>query len=215
MVGHAPKSSDILRGMKHLLAAATATAALLATPIPAQINPIVIGGVQTNATFDWSQVIAVPDATMPDTFLALMPLSAVSSWASWEGQFVMDTVFGSGNWSRLQMNAVSWAYLSPDPCAHQPGPGTGMPTPASLLTTDYDYGPYNPVYGYSLFQDATAFQGSNESFVAGLTGTNAFIQERWQLRTRAFFGTAWNGCTPSLTPSFSGFLLARFSYQIL
>lgn len=189
------------------------SAAAIATPASSQMTRVVINGVPTNMSADWSQVVAVPDPVMPDTFVALMPLNSISSWAQWEPDLGMDLVFGIGNWNQLTMSALEWAYLSPDACAHQPAPGGSAPE--SLLTTDFDYGPYTGVAGTPLFPDATYFAGSPQSFVSGLT--NSFSLERWQLRTRGFFPSMlWNGCpgSSSVTHNFTGFLAARFTYTI-
>jgi len=202
------------RTTRHL-AGALLAASLLSAPATAQLTRVVINGVPTNMFADWGQVVAVPDPSLPDTFLAIMPLSAVSTWAEWDPDVIMNMTFGAGNWDRMRMSAVDWAYLSPDACAHQPA--AGSLTPESLLTSDYDYGPYSGVPGVPLFPGATMSFGSNLSYVQGLGGSG-FTRERWQLRTRGFFpNMLWNACPGSLsiTPNFSGFLGARFTYQIL
>jgi len=192
--------------------AATLALALTTTALPAQASRVFLGGVPTNMHADWSQVATAPDPTIPNTFVAVMPLGAVSSWAFWEPDLGMDMTFGVGNWQQLALSAVDWAYVTPDPCAHLPAPGAGAPL--SLLTTDFDYGPYTGQPGAPLFAGATYCPGAPQSFVSGLT--NTWSLERWQLRTRGFFPTdLWNACPGpvGITPSFSGFLGVRFTVQ--
>lgn len=186
---------------------------LLACSLQAQTNRVVVNGTPTNMLVDWSQVSAVPDPTQTDAFLAVMPVSAVSAWAAWEPDPIMDLSFGQGNWGRLTLTAVDWAYVTPTACAHLPPAGGSAPL--SLLTTDYDYGPYTGAMGLPLFAGASYFLANNQSVVSGLA--NTFDLERWQLRTRGFFlSDFWNACPgpAGLTPSFTGFVGARFTYSI-
>lgn len=190
-----------------------AAAAALTSPLASQRVRVLANGAPTNLLVDWQQVSAVPDVAEPQTFVVVMPLAAVSTWAVWEPDPVMDMAFGPGNWKRLSMRAEDWAYLTPDTCAHRPAAGAAAPR--SLLTSDDDYGPYAGVFGVSMSPVASYFVGGAESVVSGLV--HSFSLERWQLRTRGFFpGAQWNACTPtsSVTPSFTGFVGARFSYTI-
>ena len=193
--------------------AATLALALTTTALPAQASRVFLGGVPTNMHADWSQVATAPDPTIPNTFVAVMPLGAVSSWAFWEPDLSMDMTFGVGNWQQLALSAVDWAYVTPTACAHLPP--TGASAPLSLLTTDYDYGPYTGAMGLPLFAGASYFLANNQSVVSGLA--NTFDMERWQLRTRGFFlNDLWNACPgpAGLTPSFTGFVGARFHYWV-
>lgn len=165
----------------------------------------------TNMLVDWSQVTAVPDA-QSNAFVAIMPISAVSTWAFWEPDEVMDLSYGPGGWQQLSLNAYEWAYLSPDACAHQPAPGNAAPI--SLLTSDYDSGSYSGVPGFSLFPGALFFVGNAPQIVGGLMNMSSFSLERWQLRTRGFFSSdAWNACAPNgtITPNFTGVIGVRFT----
>ena len=196
-----------------MLRTALATLCLLTCTLQGQSNRVVVNGQPTNMLVDWSQVSAVPDPSQVDTFLAVMPVSAVSTWAAWEPDAIMDLSFGQGNWGRLVLPAVDWAYVTPTACAHLPPAGSSAPL--SLLTTDYDYGPYTGAMGLPLFAGASYFLANNQSVVSGLS--NTFDLERWQLRTRGFFlNELWNACTgpAGLTPSFTGFVGARFTYSI-
>ena len=184
-----------------------------------QLNRVMINSQPTNMVANWAQIVALPDSSQPNTFLALMPLSVLSTWAEWDPDQIMDFQFGSGNWNRMSMTASAWAYLSPDVCAHQPA--LGATHPQSLLTSDFDNGPYSGVFGSPLFASvsagATVFPSSSASIVEGLTGSS-FSRERWQLRTRGFFPSmVWNACpnATTITPTFSGFIGVRFTYQVL
>jgi len=201
--------------MSRLISAALATAAAsaLAPGVEAQHVRVLAQGAPTNMLVDWQQISAAPDATDPRTFLAVMPVAAVSTWAVWEPDPLMDMTFGPGNWKRLRMEAPDWAYLTPETCAHRPAAGAAAPQ--SLLTSDDDYGPYAGVLGVPMSPVASYFVGGAHSVVSGLT--NSFSLERWQLRTRGFLpSTQWNACAPSssVTPNFSGFVGVRFSYSI-
>jgi len=184
-----------------------------------QATRVVIGGVPTNLLADWSAVAVAPDATTPNAFIALMPLSVVSSWAWFEPGLTMDFRFGAGNWLRCRMTATDWAYLSPDPCAHMPGNFGGVPhaAPLSLLTSNYDYGAYYGSVGmpHVPIPNVTLFPQTGASYVEGL-GFNLAV-ETWQLRTRGWSWTnQWNGCqSSSLTPTFGGFLAARFTFTFI
>ncbi len=191
--------------------AATLALALTTAALPAQPSRVFLGPTPTNMHADWSQIATAPDPSLPNTFVAVMPLSQISSWAFWESDMSMTFAYGPGNWQQLTLTAVDWAYVTATPCAHQPAPGASAPL--SLLTTDYDFGPYSGQPGTPLFTDASYFVGGPQSFVSGLGNTFSF--ERWQLRTRGFFTTdLWNACPPpvGVTPSFSGFLGVRFSF---
>ena len=180
-------------------------------PVAAQSARVIVGGSPTNMIADWGQVVAVPDGG--NSFLLLAPLSSLPTWAEWEPDLFMDSQFGSGNWSRLRLAATEWAYLSADPCAHQPA--AGAVAPLSLLTSSYDFGAYTGVAGTALFPDATLFPGAQNSFVEGLPG---WTFERWQLRTRGFFlSDLWNACPASstVTPNFTGFVAVRFVFSVL
>ena len=192
---------------------------LFAVPALGQLNRVMINAQPTNMVANWAQIVALPDSSQPNTFLALMPLSVLSTWAEWDPDQIMDFQFGSGSWSRMRMTASAWAYLSPDACAHQPA--LGATHPQSLLTSDFDNGPYSGVAGSPLFASvsagATVFPSSSASIVEGLTGSS-FSRERWQLRTRGFFPSmVWNACpnATTITPTFSGFIGVRFTYQVL
>jgi len=77
----------------------SAVAGLVAAGLlPAQVSRVVLPSGPTNMWADWAQVATVPDPALPDTFLAVMPLSSVSSWAFWEPDTSMDLTFGAGNW---------------------------------------------------------------------------------------------------------------------
>jgi len=192
----------------------SAVAGLVAAGLlPAQVSRVVLPSGPTNMWADWAQVATVPDPALPDTFVAVMPLSSVSSWAFWEPDTSMDLTFGAGNWKQLTLSTGGWAYLSSSPCAHQPAPGNAAPL--SLLTTDFDYGGYTGAPGAPLFPSLSAFQPAAQPGVGGLS--NTFTLERWQLRTRGFFpAEAWNACAPNggVTPNFAGVLAARFTYSV-
>ncbi len=196
-----------------------ATLALFATEANAQASRVIIGGVPSNLLVDWSGVAVAPDAATPNAFIALMPLSAVSSWAWFEPDLAMDFRYGAGNWLRCRMTATDWAYLSADPCAHVAGNNAGAPyaAPLSLLTTNSDFGLYTGSSGmpHVPVPDVTLFPQSPASYIEGLG--NSWTVETWQLRTRGFWLTdQWNGCqSTGLTPSFSGFLAARFTFTFL
>lgn len=189
----------------------------LATPASAQLQRVFINGTPSNLHADWTGVSVVAYPFAPDTFLALMPLSSLSGWLSFESSLSMDFSYGQGNWLRCRMTATDWAYLSPDPCAHLPGNNGGVAyaLPLSLLTSNYDNGayvgsvgaPHMPVAG------ATLFSALPTSIVQGLGNHWAF--ETWELRTRGFWpNDLWNGCagSPNVTPNFSGWLVARFQF---
>lgn len=184
---------------------------LLAITATAQ-NRVFLGATPTNLFTNFSNTLVAPDPFLSNGFVVLMPLTAVSGFAAFESVLSMNFVFGAGSWLRCTMTAVEWAYISDNACAHAPGPGLSVPL--SLLTTDYDYGPYTGQAGtpFSPWPNSTRFPTNSQSYVNGLI--SSFSYERWQLRTRGFFNAdLWNGCGPaSITPAFSGFLVARFSY---
>ena len=173
----------------------------------------------TNMWVNWNQVSIAP-AVQSDSFLAIMPLSAVPTWAFWEPDETMNLTYGAGNWSQVVMTANEWAYLSADPCAHLPA--AGNVEPLSMLTSDYDSGPYSGVPGVPLFPGMSyhlpvAWPPNSPHVVGGLMNMSTFNLERWQLRTRGFFPSdAWNACAPNgtITPNFSGLLAARFTFSV-
>lgn len=201
------------------MVALATTMAVFAADLSAQATRVFIAGVPSNLRADWSNVAVAPDATTPNAFIALMPLNAASTWAMFEPGIVMNSQFGSGNWLRCRMTATDWAYLSPDPCAHAAGNNAGVPYPAplSLLTSDYDFGPYSGSIGmpHVPLPNVTLFGQAPTSYIEGLG--NQFEIETWQLRTRGFWlNDQWNGCqSSSLTPSFNGFLAARFTFTFI
>lgn len=192
----------------------------LAAIAPAQ-NRVFLAGTPTNLLFNLSNTAVAPDAAVGNAFYALMPLSVVQGggggFAVFDPSLQMDLTYGPGSWLRCTMVATDWAYISDDACAHLAGPGYAAPQ--SLLTTDYDYGPYPPCVGtpYQPFPNSTVFAGNSQSYVQGLG--NTFTQERWQLRTRGWdTNDLWNGCGASssgVTPTFSGWLIVRFTYTFV
>ena len=99
-------------------------ALLAATPLFGQGPPpmrVALPGGPTNMWVNWNQVSTAP-AAQPDSFLAIIPMSAIETWAFWEPDETMNLTFGAGNWSQLVFTADEWAYLSPDACA-RPRPG--------------------------------------------------------------------------------------------
>lgn len=182
---------------------------------PAQ-SRLYVNGSPTNMLVDWSQIATLPDPAQSDAFLAIMPLSAVETWAVWQPDIFMDAQFGVGNWTRVRMEATDWAYLSPDACAHQPAAGAAAPQ--SLLTSNYDFGAYTGVAGSPLFPGATQFGGSPVSYVEGLGQWAFYTNETWQLRTRGFWtNELWNACPGSanVTPNFTGYLGVRIRFSLL
>lgn len=187
----------------------------LAAVLPAQ-NRVILGGMPSNLLLDLSTTPVVLDGTATDAFFALIPVAqGVSSFgfAAFDGDVSMNFIFGTGNWLRCTMVATHWAVLSNDACAHLPAPGALAPL--SQLTTDYDYGVYTGMPGAANlpWAGATMFSGNYQSFCRGLP---SFSQERWQLRTRGYFpNDLWNACPGSLsvTPNFSGWVLARFTFS--
>jgi len=207
------------------LATLTLVAGLCATSVTAQTNRITINGQPTNLRVDWSSVAVAPDPASPNTFTALMPLSAVSTWAAFDPVQSMDLSYGphaGGNWLRCAMMATDWAYLSTDACAHawSCSPAAGCVGAAkSLLTSTFDYGPYSGTTGNPNFPvpSVSLFVGGNPltNELDGLDYPD-WDPESWQLRTRGFFPTdSWNGCPTSnlVTPNFTGFLAARFTFS--
>ena len=87
-----------------------------------------------------------------------MPLAEVSGggggFAIFDDTTTMNFSYGSGNWLRCTMTATDWAYISDDICAHQAPAGYSQPQ--SLLTTNFDYGPYSPAAGTPFFRFQTA-----------------------------------------------------------
>ncbi len=183
---------------------------------PAQ-SRVYVAGTPTNLLLNLSVGALAPDYAASDAFYALMPLSSVTGFgggfAVFDPGLQMDFTFGAGNWLRCTMVATDWAYITDTACAHLPG--AGYTAPLSLLTTDFDYGPYTGAVGtpYQPFGNSTLFHGNFQSYVSGLGQT--FTQERWQLRTRGWPLTDyWNGCPASgVTPTFPGWLIVRFTYS--
>ena len=179
---------------------------------------VVLGGVPSNLQFNLGTTVVAPDASASNAFFALIPITNGQNslgFAVFDGDIQMNSLFGTGNWLRCRMFATDWAYLSTAVCAQQPA--LGGSAPLSLLTTDYDYGPYTgrPGIPRTPWPDATLFTGSSQSFCQGLP---SFSQERWQLRTRGFAtNDAWNACPPNLqvTQNFSGWLIARFTFTFV
>lgn len=198
-------------------------ALLAATPLFAQGSAahvrVALPGGPTNMWVNWNQVSTAP-AAQPDSFLAIIPMSAIETWAFWEPDETMNLTFGAGNWSQLVFTADEWAYLSPDACAH--APAAGAASPLSLLTSDYDSGSYSGLPGLPLFAGASyflplAWPPNGPNSVGGLMNMSTFNLERWQLRTRGFFpNDAWNACPPNgaITPNFSGLLAVRFTFSV-
>ena len=85
---------------------------LFAVPALGQLNRVMINAQPTNMVANWAQIVALPDSSQPNTFLALMPLSVLSTWAEWDPDQIMDFQFGSGSWSRMSMTASAWAYFT-------------------------------------------------------------------------------------------------------
>jgi len=174
---------------------------------------VYVNSIPTNLTCNWSQVVTLPDPVQPDTFLALMPISAIPQWATWDGDLGMDLTYGAGNWLRCRMTALQWAYLSPSACAHLPA--AGATAPLSLLTTSYDYGAFWGSPGQPLIPDATQFANQGLSYIDG--SSHPMRQERWQLRSSGFFFEPWNACAGGFPsgPNFGGWLAVRMHYQFL
>jgi hypothetical protein len=183
-----------------------------------QANRVSIHGNPTNLMVDWRNVTVIADPVETNVFVVLMPLHALSSWATFESALTMDTEYGAGNWLRCRMRATDWAYLSADPDAMSPGDNAGTPyeAPMSLLTTSHELGPYDGVPGRpdQPVAGAVHFAGSAATCLDGLEDTRA--TECWQLRTRGHFATdLWNGCPgqAATTPNFTGWLVARFTIE--
>ena len=182
--------------------------------VPAQ-GRVFIGGVPTNLRLNLSSTSVAPDVAAANAFYALMPFTNGTpcfDFAVFDSDLTM-WYYGPGNWLRCTMVATHWAYLSNDACAHQPAPGTAAPQ--SVLMSDFDYGPYSGMPGApnQPWPGATVFNGSVWSFCHGLSN---LTEERWQLRTRGFWtNQPWNACPPngSVTPNFSGWLIARFTFS--
>ena len=131
----------------------------------------------------------------------------------------MDPTIGPGNLLRCRMKTTDWAYISSNPCVHAPGHNAGVPYagPMSLLTSNFDFGPYSGSPGLPHFPilDATLFGQNQNSYIEGLGNTNTFALESRQLRTRGFqLNDLWNACPAQTTPTtlFSGDLAARFTF---
>jgi len=195
--------------MRHLIFAL----ALCATPAltPAQ-DRVFISGLPTNVSVDFSNVLWSSDVTAPDAFFALMPISELYGFAVFDPGEAMDIVYGAGNWLRCRMEATEWGYNTTSACAHRAPSGSTVAGPMSLLTSTYDFGPYDGVVGSAHWPapNWTRFPGNRHSFVEGLG--ESFTREHWQLRTRGFqLSEVWNDCTPaSLTPTFQGWIAIRF-----
>jgi len=185
--------------------------------LPAQ-GRVVLGGVPSNLQFNLGGTVVALDASAGNAFFALIPISngqTALDFAVFDGDTEMNFLFGVGSWLRCRMFATDWAYLSTAVCAQQPA--LGGSAPLSLLTTDFDYGPYSgrPGTPQTPWPDATLFQADGQSFCQGLPSLS---QERWQLRTRGFgLNDAWNACplNQGVTQNFSGWLIARFTFTFV
>jgi hypothetical protein len=204
--------------MKKFAAAIHGAIATLAIAVPAPSqNRVFILGTPTNLRVDWSMVISVPDPVIPNSFYSVIPIGPFGSLPGfnvWDGDVTMDLAFGAGNWMRCTMRAEEWAYVTDAACAHVPGPG--LPAPMSVLMSSFDWGDFDGSLGIPHYPwpNSTRFPTSILSSV--IRGAYGFNTESWQLRTRGFFSSEiWNGCGPSLgvTPTFSGFVVARFSFN--
>jgi len=191
---------------------------VLTAIVPAQ-GRVFIGGVPTNLLLNMSNTVVAPDPAAPNAFFALIPIvngHDTFNFAVFDGDLMMLTMFGSGNWLRCRMEATHWAYLSNDSCAHQPA--VGAAAPQSLLTTSFDWGSYPGVPGspQQPWPNSTLFGG-----IYGwctLQGLGHLGQERWQLFTRGWWSTnPWNACPPngSVLPNFNGWLIARFTFVFI
>lgn len=187
----------------------------LTVVVPAQ-NRVILGGTPSNLLLDLSATPVALDGAATDAFFALIPVVNGGSYnfgfATFDGDVSMNLAFGTGNWLRCTMVATHWAVLSNDACAHLPPPGALAPK--SQLTSDYDYGVYTGVPGAANlpWAGATMFTGNFQSYCRGLP---SWSQERWQLRTRGYnLNELWNACPGSfsVTPNFSGWVLARFTF---
>tara|TARA_R110002094_G_scaffold37760_2_gene50606 strand:+ start:2042 stop:2446 length:405 start_codon:yes stop_codon:yes gene_type:complete len=130
----------------------------------------------------------------------------------------MDPTIGPGNLLRCRMKTTDRAYISCNPCVHAQGNNAGVPYagPMSLLTSNFDFGPYSGSPGLPHFPilDATLFGQNQNSYIEGLGNTNTFALESRQLCTRGFqVNDLWNACPAQTTPTtlFSGHLAARFT----
>ena len=201
---------------------ATPTAFVLtffAALLPAQ-SRVFIGTVPTNLSLDLSSTIVALDPAGGNAFFALMPFGIGQygfNFAIFDSVPTMNFTYGTGNWLQCIMSATHWAYLSNDACAHQPAPGTTAPQ--SALTSSFDHGGYYGVPGTPNlpWPGATMFTGSGwSSTVSGVYFDPFHItQEGWALFTRSYTAqVAWNACPgTSVTPNFSGWLLARFAFS--
>ena len=188
----------------------------LAVEVPAQ-NRVILGGTPSNLLLDLSTTAVALDGTATNAFFALLPVVNGSSYnfgfAVFDSDWSMNMAFGTGTWLRCTMVATHWAVLSNDACAHQPPPGALAPL--SLLTSDFDYGIYTGEPGAANlpWPGATMFTGGFQSVCRGLPGLSL---ERWQLRARGYnTNELWNACpsSASVTPNFSGWVLARFTFS--
>ena len=185
----------------------------LAAPAAEAQNRVVLGGVPTNLHIDFSNVFWSQDISTPGAFYAVLPLSEVGAFMAFDPVVAMDFTFGAGSWLRCHMVATEWAYFATSPCAHQPG--SSYTAPQSLLTTDYDFGPYTGVQGapHTPLVYWTRFGRHPQAYLQGLD--SSWNREHWQLRTRGWDATdEWNGCGPSpgsVTPTFSGWIAVRFT----
>lgn len=162
--------------------------------------------------------MAIADSLAPNTFVAVMPLTALRSWAAVESKPTMDDEYGAGNWLRCRMNATQLAYLSANPCALLLGNDAGKPyaAPMSLLTSNQWQGPCTGVPGQpdDPIPGAAMFVGTEASSIEG--PGNTWATESWQLRTRGYRATdLWNGCAGQSKPSpnFSGWLVGRITFD--
>ncbi|HEX6813840.1 MAG TPA: hypothetical protein VF384_19620 [Planctomycetota bacterium] len=191
---------------------------LLTATVPAQ-GRIFIGAVPSNLTLNLSSTVVVPDYAAPDAFYALMPFASGAGtlgFAFLDSDPTMNLTFGTGMWTRCIMTSTHWAYLSNDSCAHQPAPGSAVPL--SLLTTAYDFGFYSgrPGLPHQPWPNTTMFTGNSQSWMQGQPF--GFAPENWQLRARGWNTTdLWNACpgSTSVGPTFSGWLVARFTFTFV
>ncbi len=200
-----------------LLACSTLLA--LAAASPAQ-NRVFANGTPTNLLLDLSQTAIAVDPAIGNGFYALMPVSTLfggmgaGCFATFDAGLTMDILFGAGNWLRCRMDATAWGYLTDAGCAHSAA--SAYAAPLSLLTTDYDFGPYAGIPGlpFALLPNCTVFNGNFATTVQGLGYT--FTQERWQLRTRGWDPlNQWNACTSGgVTPAFEGWVIAHFTISL-
>ena len=177
---------------------------------------VFLGPTPTNLVLDLSQSVMVADPLLINAVYVLMPIQgSYLSFATFDSTLVMNSTFGTGGWMRCNMTALEFAYITDTACAHTAA--SGQTAPLALVTTDYDFGPYSGLAGtpFVPFPNSTLFPAPFAT-VSGLGQT--FTQEHFQLRTRGFqLNELWNGCPGPATvnPTFTGFLVVRFSYDFV